>query len=288
MIVREQGGGTSDVAFDYVVHGLRIGFEESGPVREKTREAYIPSMRDHRTRYERHPELERFRAFERFRQTEAQDADDDALDLSRAAALKEAIGEYDPAVHGAVLSLRDRIRPESGQRADRSTERAPASERNDAGHDVPRPGTQASGVVMDTASTPDVPVATRGGDRLPASKPVGKGQVVAFDPLHPGSVRPADTMADPAVLGVAVAASGPSEKRAVDGWLEVEIAVAGLVDCRVDAGYGSIRAGDLLMASPTAGHAMRALDAAPGTILGKAAEPLEAGVGTIRVLVMPR
>jgi hypothetical protein len=33
---------------------------------------------------------------------------------------------------------------------------------------------------------------------------------------------------------------------------------------------------------------MRAADAAPGTILGKALEPLEAGTGTIKVLVMPR
>jgi hypothetical protein len=62
----------------------------------------------------------------------------------------------------------------------------------------------------------------------------------------------------------------------------------GLVACKVDAGYGAIRAGDLLTTSPTAGHAMRALEPIPGTILGMAAETLESGTGVIRVLVVPR
>jgi len=58
--------------------------------------------------------------------------------------------------------------------------------------------------------------------------------------------------------------------------------------CKVDAGYGSIRPGDLLTSSPTAGHAMRALETIPGTILGKALEPLDIGTGQIRVLLMLR
>ena len=57
---------------------------------------------------------------------------------------------------------------------------------------------------------------------------------------------------------------------------------------KVDAGYGSIQPGDLLVTSPTPGHAMRALEYSPGTIVGKALEPLETGVGAIRVLVMLR
>ena len=81
-------------------------------------------------------------------------------------------------------------------------------------------------------------------------------------------------------------------------WAELEasfekthaaIALSGTVPCKVDAGYGSIRVGDLLTVSPTAGHAMRAADPAPqGTVLGKALESLEAGTGTIKVLVMNR
>jgi len=66
------------------------------------------------------------------------------------------------------------------------------------------------------------------------------------------------------------------------------VAVSGVVLCKVDAGYRSIRPTDLLTTSPTPGHAMRSDDAVPGTVIGKALEPLDAGTGTIRVLVMLR
>ena len=56
----------------------------------------------------------------------------------------------------------------------------------------------------------------------------------------------------------------------------------------MDATYGAVGVGDLLTASPTAGHAMRSSDHAPGTIMGKALEPLREGTGLIRVLVMQR
>lgn len=46
--------------------------------------------------------------------------------------------------------------------------------------------------------------------------------------------------------------------------------------------------GDLLVSSPTPGHAMRALEVVPGSIVGKALEPLDFGTGVIRVLLMPR
>ncbi len=42
----------------------------------------------------------------------------------------------------------------------------------------------------------------------------------------------------------------------------------------VDAAYGTIKVGDLLTSSPTPGHAMRADDPKPGTIVGKALQPL--------------
>ena len=68
----------------------------------------------------------------------------------------------------------------------------------------------------------------------------------------------------------------------------VPVALAGRVPVKVDAGYGSILAGDLLTTSPTPGHAMRADDPLPGTIIGKALEGLESGTGVIHVLVMLR
>ena len=66
------------------------------------------------------------------------------------------------------------------------------------------------------------------------------------------------------------------------------VALAGVVSCKVDATYGAIRPGDLLVTSPTPGHAMRAEVPLPGTMLGKALEPLDEGTGTIDVLVMLR
>jgi hypothetical protein len=80
--------------------------------------------------------------------------------------------------------------------------------------------------------------------------------------------------AEPAVAGV-VTAAGPGEGVA-------SVALAGMVLCNVDAGYGAIRPGDALTASPTPGYAMRALDPVAGTTLGKAVEALDAGTGQIR------
>jgi hypothetical protein len=54
---------------------------------------------------------------------------------------------------------------------------------------------------------------------------------------------------------------------------------------RVDASQGSILPGDLLVSSPTPGHAMRALDPEPGTVIGKALGSLEEGQGTVPVLI---
>jgi hypothetical protein len=81
-------------------------------------------------------------------------------------------------------------------------------------------------------------------------------------------------------------------------WAELErrfeashaaVALSGTVSVKVDAGYGPIEPGDLLISSPTAGHAMRAADPIlPGTVIGKALERFEEGTGTIRMIVMPR
>ena len=73
----------------------------------------------------------------------------------------------------------------------------------------------------------------------------------------------------------------------------VLVAQSGRVRIKVDATYRAIRPGDILVTSPTPGHAMRSTpmeigDAAfhrPGTVLGKALEPLEDGLGEILVLL---
>jgi hypothetical protein len=54
---------------------------------------------------------------------------------------------------------------------------------------------------------------------------------------------------------------------------------------KADVSGGPIRPGDLLVASPTAGRAMKASSPAPGTIIGKALGELAAGAGAIPVMV---
>jgi hypothetical protein len=112
------------------------------------------------------------------------------------------------------------------------------------------------------------------GVRMPVSVPVEPGDVLAFDPGHPGMIRPAAIMADTAVVGIAVEPTWPAgDNDGEEVSLQALVALTGLVACKVDAGYGAVRAGDLLTTSPTPGHAMRALEPLPGTILGKAAIP---------------
>jgi hypothetical protein len=56
---------------------------------------------------------------------------------------------------------------------------------------------------------------------------------------------------------------------------------------KVDASFGAVRAGDLLVSSPHAGFAMRADPSriAPGSVIGKALRPLAGGTGLIPILV---
>jgi hypothetical protein len=54
---------------------------------------------------------------------------------------------------------------------------------------------------------------------------------------------------------------------------------------KVDASYGAIQPGDLLVSSDTPGHAMKATDPQVGTVIGKALGSLDSGTGVIPVLV---
>lgn len=96
MVVKELQGGTSNVAFDFIVYGLRIGFEEASVVQEKIREAYIPSMSSQRELYNKYPELRHFNALEHFRQMYSQIGK--PFDLGASQALHDAIHEFDPAI----------------------------------------------------------------------------------------------------------------------------------------------------------------------------------------------
>ncbi|UCB52185.1 MAG: hypothetical protein JSV10_09395 [Candidatus Zixiibacteriota bacterium] len=97
MLVKEMRGGNSNIEFDYLVCGLRIGFEEASVVQEKKEEAYIPSMNDHRDLYNKYPELRLYNAVERFRRMNAE-IGRPVPDLSASEALRDAIHEFDPAI----------------------------------------------------------------------------------------------------------------------------------------------------------------------------------------------
>ncbi|MGB9873233.1 MAG: hypothetical protein ACPLYD_16450, partial [Anaerolineae bacterium] len=67
----------------------------------------------------------------------------------------------------------------------------------------------------------------------------------------------------------------------------IPLAVVGVVPVKASAENGPIRPGDLLVASSTPGHAMRAgPNPSVGTVVGKALERLDKGTGVILMLVM--
>ena len=69
-----------------------------------------------------------------------------------------------------------------------------------------------------------------------------------------------------------------------DGY--VPLGLLGVVPVKVSAENGAIQPGDLLVASSTPGHAMKAGENPPqGTVIGKALEPLIEGTGYIRMIV---
>lgn len=77
----------------------------------------------------------------------------------------------------------------------------------------------------------------------------------------------------------------PVEGEAPKG--HIPLAVVGVVPVKASAENGSIRPGDLLVASSTPGHAMKAgSNPVVGTVIGKALEALESGTGMIQMLVM--
>lgn len=67
------------------------------------------------------------------------------------------------------------------------------------------------------------------------------------------------------------------------------LALAGRVPVRASAENGPIRPGDLLVSASIPGHAMRApANPALGSVIGKALESLDAGTGSVEMLVMLR
>ena len=296
--MRELNGGKSNTAFDYIVYGLRIGFEESSIVQEKQDESYIPSFRDHRERYAKYPELRAYNSLERFTAMESsvRGVKASSIDLSRARALKEAIHEYDPATDLPTEKLFGRHawqKPVDNPPVGRPTPTKPVgsiSEFNLSPRGVlPVEDVESNGQQPTAKAKSTLPC-------FPVSEKVEAGDVVVMDPSREGYVVGCFIQADPMVVGIAAgpgnacATPNPSaEDTDVVSKGQAPVVTSGVTRCKVDAGYGPINRGDLLVASPTPGHAMKApKPAEQGTVIGKALESLDAGTGLIKVLVMLR
>jgi hypothetical protein len=126
---------------------------------------------------------------------------------------------------------------------------------------------------------------------VPASEEMRAGTVVVVDPDADNGVMPSSQPYDTRVAGVVSAQ--PGVILGVEGASKAKVATTGRVKIRVDATRAPIRAGDLLVTSAKSGTAMRSepIDLGgrkihqPGTIIGKALQPLKSGEGEILVLL---
>ncbi|HEY0140961.1 MAG TPA: hypothetical protein VGF48_08695 [Thermoanaerobaculia bacterium] len=126
---------------------------------------------------------------------------------------------------------------------------------------------------------------------VPASEDMTPGTVVVIDPTTNNQVMPSHRSYDTTVAGVVSAQ--PGVILGVGSPSKEQIATTGRVKVKVDATRGPVAIGDILVTSDRSGMAMKSqpLDLAgiaihrPGTVIGKALEPLAGGEGEILVLL---
>ena len=126
---------------------------------------------------------------------------------------------------------------------------------------------------------------------VPTAEDMTPGTVVVLNPLVSNEVMRSSVAYDTTVAGVVSASPGVilGESSAS----KAKIATTGRVRVRVDASHAPIHIGDLLVTSDKSGVAMRSEPMEingrkfhqPGTIIGKALEPLGNGQGEILVLL---
>jgi len=126
---------------------------------------------------------------------------------------------------------------------------------------------------------------------VPAAEKLSAGTVVVLDATHSNQVTPSLRAYDTAVAGVVSAQPGLILGEAGDA--KAMVATTGRVKVRVDATKQSIAIGDLLVTGTKPGVAMKSIPIdvqgismhRPGTVVGKALEPLASGEGEILVLL---
>jgi hypothetical protein len=126
---------------------------------------------------------------------------------------------------------------------------------------------------------------------VPARRPMPAGTVMVLDTERSNQVMASSSAYDTRVAGVISETPGILLGEAGEG--KTKVASTGRVKVRVDATQKPIRVGDLLVTSDSQGMAMRSepLDLGgipihrPGTIIGKALEPMTDGEGEILILL---
>lgn len=126
---------------------------------------------------------------------------------------------------------------------------------------------------------------------VPATEKMEPGTVVVLNRERNNEVTPSTRAYDTAVAGVVSAQPGVILGVASD--TKSQVATTGRVKVKVDATRGAINVGDLLVTSDSSGTAMKSQPVdlggvaihRPGTLIGKALEPLASGKGEILVLL---
>lgn len=126
---------------------------------------------------------------------------------------------------------------------------------------------------------------------VPSAEQFSSGTVVVLDSTKSNQVTSSSVSYDTRVAGVVSAQPGIALGEKGDG--KALVATTGRVKVKVDADKSAIHIGDLLVTSDVPGVAMKSEPVnlggvqihRPGTLIGKALEPLEKGKGEILVLL---
>lgn len=156
-----------------------------------------------------------------------------------------------------------------------------------AGNTGPKLNVYGDLTVTGSISAPNQDVA----EWVPAREPIAAGTVVVLDPSTTNQVTASSAAYSTAVAGVVSEQPGLILGEAGDA--KVKVATTGRVRVKVDATKRPVAIGDLLVSSDVPGVAMvsEPVDVGgvklhrPGTLIGKALQPLAGGEGEILVLL---
>lgn len=272
-----RGPADADVAFDYIVYGLRIGFETLPIVQVKKQEAYLPTAATLAEYEAGQPDTVASSALARYGAAREHLTGAPA-DLTRAGALATQINDGREQWL-ANRKSEDEQRPR-GPAADRDAQHAPlpapAPHRVGPSHE-PAPTVEAPARDVEPVDERERPAGTTLVLRVAGATEAG--EIVSLDPVRPGTAVKSSAPGEALIVGCALAGG--------DG--AIAIATAGVALCRAEAASAPIEVGDLLIASSIEGHAMKHDGTvAKPAILGRAVDPLPVGAGLIRVLLGAR